>query len=182
MKEYWDNLFFNRTKKFSHDESLPTVCKYLKYNKLLDIGAGDGRNLDYFIENGFRVSCLDYSVIALDKIKNIAETRNVYIPTYLLNIEHDSLENITEKFNSITMIHYFPTIDKIKEILKLLDIDGVLFCCTFINDDLDIDSSKYQIGISREEITLLKKQFNVIYNEEIKDDRGEIYKFIIQNN
>ncbi|QEN06255.1 hypothetical protein EW093_16685 [Thiospirochaeta perfilievii] len=122
------------------------------------------------------------SEIALNKIKNIAKARNIKIQTYLLNIEYDSFDIINEKFNTITMIHYFPTIAKLKEILKLLEIDGVLYCCTFIKDNLGIDSSKYQIGISSEEINQLETDFNIIYNEKIKDDRGEIYKFIIQNN
>jgi len=61
MKEYWDNLFTEREIIFPYDENLKSDLKHLKHKKLLDIGAGDGRNLCFFINNGFDVSCLDYS-------------------------------------------------------------------------------------------------------------------------
>lgn len=173
MKVYWDQLFKERTTKFRYEESLDEDVLKFKPGKLLDIGAGDGRNAQFLKSCGFDVTCTDYSQEGLNKIKNSFDK-------ILFDVYRDDLELFHTHFDTITMIHFFPDVDVLQRLTQLLTPDGVLYGLTFINDELDRHSSKYSIGISRREIKELNERFLVISEEVREDERGELYMFLIK--
>jgi len=178
--EYWDNLFQNRDKAFPHEHFLEEDIKYFKHGKLLDLGCGDGRNVDFFIENGFEVTCIDYSKIGIDKIKLKAKKHNLNIETYVMNTIDLNYNKIKSKFDTVTMIHYFPGFNKLEDLVSLLNIKGVIYCTTFIKDYLEKNTSKFEIGISLQEIELIKSNYILKYEKNNNDSRGYIYTFVIQ--
>lgn len=173
MKEYWDHLFRNRTTEFSYEEYLDEDVLTFKKGKLLDIGAGDGRNAKFLKEKGFELTCSDYSE---EGLKKIDETfKKVIFDVY--NSDPDIFQT---RFDTITMIHFFPDIDVLERLTRLLTPNGVIYGLTFISDGLDRNSSKYAIGISHKEIKELQERFVIVSDEVREDERGELYMFLIK--
>lgn len=180
MKEYWDNLFRNRDKEFHYETYLKDDIQYLVKGKLLDVGAGDGRNSFFFAEEGFDVSCMDYSEEGLRKIRKKSQQKGTKIESYKLDIFNDDLSVIPSNFDSIVLIHFFPSVEAIRKLEKKLEKNGRLYCITFINDDLVINSSKFEIGISTGEVKELHNKFSIVKEVYREDPRGELYTFILE--
>ncbi len=80
MKEDPQRLFFeNRYKSKDHywgtEPNLLTkrISDYAGPGKVLDIGAGDGKDAIFLAEKGFSVTCIDYSETAMKKLRSIAK-------------------------------------------------------------------------------------------------------------
>jgi SAM-dependent methyltransferase len=72
--QHWENTFSKKIEMFGVSPS-DAAIKALKsfkeegLNKILEIGAGQGRDTFYFAKNGLKVQVLDYSQTAIDNIK-----------------------------------------------------------------------------------------------------------------
>ena len=181
MKEYWNNLFKNRDKEFSHEPYLDDDIKLFKPKKLLDIGSGDGRNTFFFINNNFEVTCLDYSEIGIKKIQDKALSKGLHINVHVADIFNDNLDQLTDSFDTIAMIHFFPDIVTLEKVFNLLKPNCILYCITFINDGYEKNSSRYEIGISKKEITEINLKYNIIKDDYRTDPRGDFYCFYAQS-
>ena len=79
-----------------------SLLKYKKLGKVLDLGAGEGRNSIFLAEKGFDVTAIDISEIGINKLKNNPNVLRVYLPisggtTPPINRENESFstkENI----------------------------------------------------------------------------------------
>lgn len=89
IEKFWDekfskkNLFGTRPTRFAKEAKI--VMKKEKVKTVLDLGCGQGRDSVYFAENGFFVTSVDISSVALKQLKPIA--RKLKIILIKMNVE-----------------------------------------------------------------------------------------------
>ncbi len=100
----------------------------LKPGSLLDLACGDGRNAIYFAERGFDVTGLDFSEVALERLRGFALGRNLSVTcieadlTYELNLR---------TYEKVILSHFKPEAALVKTLPTLLNPGGTLAICTF---------------------------------------------------
>jgi len=70
---HWENAFSNRPDMFGLEVSIPAQQAAARFKKegktkILELGAGQGRDTFYFARNGFHVHVLDYSKSGIEAI------------------------------------------------------------------------------------------------------------------
>lgn len=61
-------------------------CRDLPTGTAIDLAAGEGRNAIWLAERGWQATAVDYSSVALDKARQIAERRGVAISTVVADL------------------------------------------------------------------------------------------------
>ena len=61
-------------------------CRGLSAGRVIDLAAGEGRNAIWFAELGWDATAVDYSSVAIDKARQIAERRGVAITTAVADL------------------------------------------------------------------------------------------------
>lgn len=62
------------------------VCRNLAPGRAIDLAAGEGRNAIWLAEQGWEATAVDFSGVAIDKARRIAERRNVGIATEVVDL------------------------------------------------------------------------------------------------
>jgi len=108
-----------------------------KKSKLLDIGAGEGRNSLFFARNGYDVTAVEISEAGVEKINKQAKNNNLKIKTVKADYIDFQSKN-TEQYDvvfSVGFMHYVPSalrfeiFDKLKEYTT---INGIHIMRTFV--------------------------------------------------
>ena len=76
--------------------------RYKDCKKILDAGCGNGRNLVYFLKNGFEVYGIDQNETAIEKVKTLAQTLAPSISTD--NFKNCSIEEMPFEANSFDLV------------------------------------------------------------------------------
>lgn len=97
---------------------------------VLDLASGLGRDSEYLLKKGFRVVCLDISLLALKKTKENFESLNLS-NFFLVCADAESLPFKHEVFCGI-MVFYFLSRKAFLEIKRTLKRSGVLIYETFL--------------------------------------------------
>ena len=84
MSELWNKVYKSDNNFFGFEPSnFALLCfnhmKANNVNKVLDLGAGHGRDTIFFASNGIEVDALDYSSIAIDILNKIAKEKQLLI-------------------------------------------------------------------------------------------------------
>jgi SAM-dependent methyltransferase len=84
MSEVWNKVYNSDNSFFGEEPSnFALLCfNHMKANdvkKVLELGAGHGRDTVFFASNGIEVEALDYSVVANDILNKIAEEKRLPI-------------------------------------------------------------------------------------------------------
>lgn len=74
--------------------------------KLLDLGAGEGRDSVFFAQKGFNVTAFDFAPAGLEKAHRLATEQNVEISTLEGDINHLSLDDTVDVIYSIGTLQY----------------------------------------------------------------------------
>ena len=150
LSAYWDKKW----SEIKEEGPNPFAVKLIQlYNsrekpKLLELGCGDGRDLQLFIENGFDVSAIDIATKSIEKLKDrFGKKANIYCK----NIKNMDFEN--NSFDIIyahLTLHYFTkeeTDNIFNKIYNLLKINGIFFVkCKSNKDKLCNDSQGIKIA------------------------------------
>lgn len=89
---HWENIFSNNNSMFGEKSSEPAMkaaelFKEKGKTKILELGAGQGRDSLFFARNGFEVYSLDYSKEGIESIKQKAQENG--LSEYLTALQHD---------------------------------------------------------------------------------------------
>ena len=95
MSEVWNKVYKSDSTFFGKEPSnFALLCfNYMKSNnvkKVLELGAGHGRDTIFFATNGIEVEALDYSVIAIEILDKIAEEKRLPIKSQIFDVEEES--------------------------------------------------------------------------------------------
>lgn len=126
--------------KFFYSEALRDFCSRKKV-RLLDIGAGFGRNVPLFKEFTSDITCIDPVAEAISQLKRIEGIRVEKFEPPLIDIGRTF--DIIVACNSIYYLNPSESFeDYFQNVLKLLSPDGI-FICSFIGENHSIlDGSK----------------------------------------
>ncbi len=127
--DYWNRLWAKPSTK-SANNFASRAYQYIKagnYSTILDLGCGDGRDSIYFTRKGLKVTALDFSPVAINRLK-IQKPAIHWILGDIRNIE------FKEKSFDVVYAHlslqYFDdktTHQIIANIYKILSDNGLLF-------------------------------------------------------
>lgn len=178
---YWDEKFINRKGKLlSPEKSLVENVRHLKKGTVLDIACGDGRNYIFLIENGFKVTGVDFSSKALDRLHMFAKKSN-----YTANLKQIDLSNPNALediglFDNIVINHYRLRKELLADIENHITDDGILFICGF-GEKHKIDSKiRKEDLIQNTDFEDINKSFELRNYNENQDSRGLIVTYIFR--
>ena len=108
----------------------------LKKGKALVLAMGEGRNAVYLAQNGFDVTGVDISEVAIEKCNRLAKERNTTVNAVVADLTDYDLGEA--QFDLITKFYYYePSI--FPQIIEALKPDGI-----FILEQFSIDHLKYR--------------------------------------
>lgn len=180
-KEYWNEKFLNRSDKLLNPEkSIIENIKYFKEGSVLDIACGDGRNTLFFLEKGFRVTGIDFSSKALERLKMFARRNNYLVNTKQIDLSaSNSLKDIGI-FDNIVINHYRLNKEQLADMKNHITDDGVLFISGFgYKHKVDSKIRKEDL-IQPTDFYDMDKSFDLISYIENKDDRGFFVTYIFR--
>jgi SAM-dependent methyltransferase len=191
MSEFWSKVYKSDNSFFGDDPSNFAIrCyNYIKENnskKILDLGAGHGRDTLFFASNGIEVDALDYSVTAIKILDKMAKEKRLPIKAQIFDVNNqlpfpdgyfDAVYShmlLNMRFSSHELHSIF------SEIRRVLESKGLNFFSVRNNNDksyrkgLEVDKGIYDINgfqvrfFTGEEIRDLVKQegFEILWIEE----------------
>ena len=193
-KEYWNKTHKEKYSQadWAHKPSIfaTQVVKFFPTaGTLLEIGAGQGGDANFFQSLGYTVIATDYSDNALTNAKeNIKNVRFINVDTSLgLLFEKESFDIVY----SHMALHYFDAKTTTKiffDIHRVLKPDGIFATITNTIDDPEKDSGKYtelESGYYKDAKSIQKRYFSVeslkvfikgLFESLLLDNKGETYK------
>jgi SAM-dependent methyltransferase len=92
MSEVWNKIYKSDSTFFGKEPSnFALLClNHMKTNnakRVLELGAGHGRDTTFFASNGIEVDALDYSVIAVDILDRIRKEKRLTIKPRILDVK-----------------------------------------------------------------------------------------------
>lgn len=182
-KQYWDEKFISRNDYILNPEqSLVDNVSYFKKDTILDLACGDGRNTIFLLKKGFKITGVDFSNEALERLKCFSKRSNYAVNTICLDLSKpNSLDNIGI-FDNIIINHYRLNKAILSEINKHISDNGTLFICGFGHKhkvDSKIKESDLIVPSDFEDI---KKKFKLIKYIEKEDKRGFLVTYIFWKN
>jgi SAM-dependent methyltransferase len=76
--------------------------------RALDLGSGEGRNAVWLAERGWRVTAVDFSSVALDKGRGLAEARGVRVDWVLADLRGYRPEPVAYDLVLVAYLHLLP--------------------------------------------------------------------------
>jgi len=117
------------------EKLLPLIPK----GKVLDIGAGQGRNSVFLAKNGFKVEAIDFVPEGLKKCQDFAKKHNLAIKTKVINVKKFKFkENYYSLVVARAILDFFKKSEIetiIKRIKKSLISDGFIYFLVFSTKD-----------------------------------------------
>ncbi len=176
----WNNKYKdkpNLLKPREASEKLKSLIKYCKGKDALEIACGSGRNSIFLAKNGFDVTALDISDIAIETLDN-QKIEN--IKTKVVD-----LENYTPQENSYDLIVKTNYLDRdiILKLGKALRKDGVLFIETYMQHETNEkkDSNPDYLLKPKELKNFFNDEFEIIDYDEFLNENYEMYKMMKQS-
>jgi len=92
MSEVWNKVYKSDNNFFGEEPSnFALLCfNHMKINnakRVLELGAGHGRDTTFFASNGIEVEALDYSVIAVEILNKIAKEKRLPIKPRIFDVK-----------------------------------------------------------------------------------------------
>ncbi|MSU00851.1 class I SAM-dependent methyltransferase [Tissierella sp. DSM 105185] len=180
-KEYWDERFKQRNDKpLSPEGVLIDNINCFKKGSVLDIACGDGRNALFFLENGFKITGVDFSLNALERLKRFAEKSNHSIETRQIDLSKPSGLKDIGIFDNIVINHYRLSEENLVDIESHISDDGILFISGFGYKHKVDERIRKQDLIQPMDIEMLKKSFQLIKYIEDDSKRGFLVTYILK--
>lgn len=180
-KKYWDEKFAQRTDQLLKPETaLVNSIKYFKPGTVLDIACGDGRNALFLIEKNFKVTGVDFSQNALERLERFAKEKNYTVNTQQIDLSIPGVLKNIGVFDNIVINHYRLTSEHFKELGNHLTDKGILFISGFGHRHIPDERIRREDLIQPTDFEELNTLFELINYEEVEDNRGFFVTFIFQ--
>jgi SAM-dependent methyltransferase len=106
MSEVWNKVYKSDSTFFGEQPSnFALLCfNHMKANnvkKVLELGAGHGRDTIFFASNGIEVKALDYSVIAVEILERMAKEKRLPIKSQIFDVKANPLPFQNGYFDAI---------------------------------------------------------------------------------
>ncbi len=96
MSEIWNKVYKSDKAFFGEEASnFALLCfnhmKMNNVNRILELGAGHGRDSTFFASNGIEVEALDYSIIAIELLDKITKEKRLPIKPQIFDVKSASI-------------------------------------------------------------------------------------------
>ena len=145
MKDFWNERYAEDGLAYGTEpnEYLASVVSHIPAGgKVLVVGDGEGRNGVWLAEQGFDVFSIDYSPVAIEKIKALADQRKVNIMAECHDLtEYDWPENTFDAVVAV-YVHFPPGVRELmhKKMLSALTVGGKILMEAFHKEQLNYKS------------------------------------------
>lgn len=176
---WWKERFKSRELDImSHEKCLEEDMSYFpSIGKILDVACGDGRNSIYLARLGYEVFAVDFCEEAINRLTYFANRENLTIRTGLVNLSHDSLKTLDEKFDAIIINHYKPISRRLVEFENILNINGLLWINGFRAIPFDNPDVKENDIMLEEDFEVLNK--NILLDKKLYEiNQREFVRYI----
>jgi 2-polyprenyl-3-methyl-5-hydroxy-6-metoxy-1,4-benzoquinol methylase len=180
-KEYWNDKFSNRCDNpLSPEQSLVENMIYFNKGTVLDIACGDGRNALFLLNEGFRVTGVDFSNKALERLNMFAKRNSYLINTMQVDLNMPNSLDGVGIFDNIVINHYRLNKQHFENIDKHLTYGGILFICGFGHKHMVNSKIKEEDLIQSSDFENLKNIFELIKYTEYQNDIGFFVTYIFR--
>ena len=106
MSEVWNRIYKSDNTFFGEEPSnFALLCfndmEAENVKKMLELGAGQGRDATFFASNAIEVQALDYSVVAIDMLNKIAKEKGLPIKSQFIDVGSSSLPFPNSYFDAV---------------------------------------------------------------------------------
>lgn len=170
---YWDTKFKSRGESLLEpDDELIKNIELLSKGSVLDIACGDGRNSLFLLDKGFKLTGVDFSAEALNRLNYFATLNEFEVSTIQVDLsKKNSLDSIG-CFDNIIVNHYRLPDHQMKSISDRLKKGGVLFITGFGHKHKTDGKIKESDLIIENNFEYLNKDMKRIQYNEYHDERG----------
>ncbi len=180
-KEYWDSKFAVRGDiPLQPEKSLLENISCLKKGSVLDIACGDGRNTLFLLEHGFKVTGVDFSSKALERLKLFADRKNYSVHTEQIDLSIPNSLNDIGIFDNVLINHYRLSKEQLGSMESHITENGILFVCGFGQHHKFDSKIRKEDLIQPADFEEIEKSFELIKNIENADDRGVFVTYIFR--
>ncbi len=142
--------------------------RFDKCKTVLDVGCGGGRNIVYFLKNGFEVYGIDQDAGAVDAVKTLASQLGS-LPANFVVAKAEDMPFADASFDLVicsAVLHFAKTTDNFEEMLhslwRVLKPEGFLF--TRLASDIGIETLVTSLGNGRYLLSDGTERFLVNHN------------------
>ena len=167
-RQMWNDRYADKDLVWSAgpNELFAKEVKNLRPGKALDVACGEGRNAIWLAEQGWDVTAIDFSDVAIEKGRQIAARREVNVNWIAEDVSSWQLPR--HEFDLVAVLYLHTTIDEREQWLENV-ISSVKPSGTFIYIAHDIDNIKNGVGSPQDpallptvaEITSALKGFSI---------------------
>jgi len=144
----------------------------LKPGSVLDIACGEGRNSLFLAQMGFQVSAVDFSEVALDRLRKTSTENNLIIDIIESDLSNlDCLQKL-KKYDNIIVIHFKLGEDLLERIPSLLSDDGIFLYCTFSHRQSEETAFPEEYCLKEGSLSDKKWALTLLKYSSFKDIRG----------
>lgn len=131
-KKIWNERYQMKSSQALEPEPfLMDHLSHLKPGSVLDIACGDGRHSIFLAQKGFDVTGLDFSKIALGRLRKVADTKKLNIETIEMDLSTNEGFSSLKKFDNLIVIHFKLSDLLLDQIPNLLNPGGLFLYYTF---------------------------------------------------
>lgn len=158
-ESYWNQKFNNRIDELLQpEELLLNDIEYFQFgNRGLELACGDGRNIIPLAKRGYVMTGVDFSRIAIERLKHFSEEQSVNVEAFQMDLSKRVFLESLPQFDFIIINHYRLCPDLYFDLLDHLNEGGYLWVNGFCS--LPIDNS----DISENDL-ISNKDFEYIQN------------------
>ena len=191
QSQHWEKNFSSKPEMFGHEPSIAAVksLNFFKGKKIVELGAGLGRDTIFFAQNSIQVDALDYSQKAIEIINNKSKKLNLtqFIKTKIFDVrkklpfDDNTIDGCFSHMLYCMALSNYDLENLNKEILRILKPGGINIYTVRHTDDGDYKNGTH-IGedlyendgfivhfFSKEKINQLSKGFKILSIEEFEE-------------
>ena len=193
QSQHWEKNFSSKPEMFGYEPSLAAVksLNFFKGKKIVELGAGLGRDTIFFAQNSIQVEALDYSQKAIEIINNKSKKLNLtqFIKTKIFDVrkklpfDDNTIDGCFSHMLYCMALSNYDLENLNKEILRILKPEGINIYTVRHTDDGDYKNGTH-IGedlyendgfivhfFSKDKINQLSKGFEILDIEKFEEGK-----------
>ena len=193
QSQHWEKNFSSKPEMFGNEPSIAAVqsLNLFKGKKIVELGAGLGRDTIFFAQNSIQVEALDYSQKAIEIINNKSKKLNLtgLIKTQIFDVrkrlpfDDNSIDGCFSHMLYCMALSNYDLENLNKEILRILKPEGINIYTVRHTDDGDYKNGTH-IGedlykndgfivhfFSKDKINQLSKGFEILDIEKFEEGK-----------
>ncbi len=204
QSQHWEKNFSSKPEMFGFEPSIAAVksLNFFKGKKIIELGAGLGRDTIFFAQNSIQVEALDYSQKAIEIINNKSKKLNLtqFIKTKFFDIrkklpfDDDTIDGCFSHMLYCMALSNCDLENLNKEILRVLKPGGINIYTVRHTNDSDYKNG-YHIGedlyendgfivhfFSKDKIEQLSKGFEILDIEKFEEGKfpRKLFKVVLK--